>query len=212
MSKLRVNIGMSLDGYISGPNPSEENPLGTGGANLHSWLFALKRFRESHGQDGGEINASTAVTEKRGENLGATIIGRNWFGPDRGPWPTDSWRTGWGQNPPFHNPVFVVTHYPREPLEAVGVPVTFVTDGIESAMRQAKDAAGGQDVHVFGGASVVNQYLAAGLVDELNIALVPLILGGGARLFEGVEQGVIKLKQVSAIDAPGVTHLTYEVS
>jgi dihydrofolate reductase len=213
MSKLRVGITMSLDGYVAGPDQSEENPLGVGGMELHEWFFPLKAFREMHGGEGGEVNASTAVVEERQANLGATIMGRNMFGPVRGPWPDESWRGWWGEDPPYHHPVFVLTHHPRERLEMDGgTTFHFVSDGIESALVQAKEAAGGQDIWLAGGASAVNQYLAAGLVDEIDVSIAPLILGAGERLFEGLANGTIKLRQIRAIDAPGVTHIKYEVT
>lgn len=177
---------MSVDGYVAGPDQSEENPLGVGGMDLHQWFFPLEEFREMHGDVGGETNASSPVIEERRENMGATIMGRNMFGPIRGPWPDDSWRDWWGEDPPYHHPVFVLTHHPREPLEIEGgTTFHFVTDGIESALAQAKDAARGRDVWLAGGAPVVNQYLAAGLVDEIDISVAAVILGSGERLFDG---------------------------
>jgi dihydrofolate reductase len=212
MSKLRLSITMSLDGYAAGPDQSEENPLGVGGMDLHQWFFPLKAFREMHGNVGGEVNASSAVVDERRAEIGATIMGRNMFGPVRGPWPDQSWRGWWGEDPPYHHPVFVLTHHPREPLEmAGGTTFHFVTDGIESALAQATDAARGSDIWLAGGASAVNQYLAARLVDEIDVSIAPLILGDGARLFEGVGRGTLALEQIRAVDAPGVTHIKYEV-
>ena len=212
MGRLRLTITMSLDGYVAGPDQSEENPLGVGGMALHKWFFPLKEFREMHGEQGGETGPSSAVVTERRANTGATIMGRNMFGPVRGPWPDDSWRGWWGEDPPYHHPVFVLTHHSREPLEMEGgTTFHFVTDGIESALAQARDAAAGQDVWLAGGASVVNQYVAAGLVDEIDISIVPVMLGAGERLFEGVAPGVVKLTQVRAVEAPGVTHIKYEV-
>jgi dihydrofolate reductase len=213
MSKLRLTITMSLDGYVAGRDQSEENPLGIGGMDLHEWFFPLRAFREMHGEHGGEVNASSAVVGESRANIGATIMGRNMFGPVRGPWPDESWRGWWGEEPPYHHPVFVLTHHPREPLEmAGGTTFHFVSDGIESALAQANEAARGRDVWLAGGASVANQYLAARLVDEVNLSIAPLILGGGARLFEGLDRGTLRLKQIRAVDAPGVTHIKYEVS
>jgi len=212
MSRLRLGITMSLDGYVGGPDQSEENPLGVGGMELHEWFFPLKEFREMHGEQGGKIDASSAVVQERRANIGATIMGRNMFGPVRGPWRDESWRGWWGEDPPYHHPVFVLTHHPREPLEMEGgTTFSFVSDGIESALAQAKDAAGGRDVWLAGGASVVNQYLAAGLMDEIDISIAPVILGSGARLFDTVQPGVVKLKQLRAVEAPEVTHIKYEV-
>ncbi len=212
MSKLRLGIAMSLDGYVAGPDQDEENPLGVNGQELHEWVFPLKEFREMHGESGGETNASSAVLQERQANIGATIMGRNMFGPTRGEWPEEAWRGWWGDDPPYHHPVFVLTHYSREPLEMQGgTTFHFVTDGIESALAQAKEAAQGRDVWLAGGASAVNQYLAAGLVEAIDISIAPVILGSGARLFEGVQHGAVKLEQVRAVDAPGVTHIRYMV-
>jgi dihydrofolate reductase len=207
-----MTIAMSLDGYAAGADQDEDNPLGIGGMQLHEWFFPLKEFRESHGGQGGETNASSAVIRERQADIGATIMGRNMFGPVRGDWPDESWRGWWGEEPPYHHPVFVLTHHPRAPLVMEGgTTFHFVTDGIESALAQARNAAGGQDVWLAGGASVVNQYLAAGLVDELDISIAPVILGVGERLFDGLERGAVELEQVRAVDAPGVTHVKYRV-
>jgi dihydrofolate reductase len=212
MAKLRLHITMSLDGYVAGPDQDEENPLGIGGVALHEWVFPLKEFQDMHGGEGGETNASSAVVQERWANIGATIMGRNMFGPIRGQWPDDSWRGWWGEEPPYHHPVFVLTHHPREPLEMQGgTTFEFVTDGIESALAKAKEAAQGADVWLAGGASVSNQYLAAGLVDEIDVSIAPILLGGGERLFEGVEGGSLDLRQIRAVDAPGVIHIKYEV-
>ena len=212
MSKLRLSITMSLDGYAAGPDQSEKNPLGVGGMDLHQWLFPLEAFREAHGGDGGETNASSEVVEERWANIGATIMGRNMFGPVRGAWPDESWHGWWGEDPPYHHRVFVLTHHPRQPLQMEGgTTFHFVDDGIESALAQAQDAAGERDIGLAGGASVVNQYLEARLVDEIDLSIAPVILGAGARLFDGVESGRFSLNQIRAVDAPGVTHIKYEV-
>ena len=211
MSKLRFNIAMSLDGFVAGPNQSEENGLGVGGEVLHEWLLPLAVFREMHGGEGGEVNASTPVVESWFENVGGVLMGRNMFGGGPGPWGDDPWTGWWGEEPPFHVPVFVLTHHPREPLEMKGgTTFYFVTDGIESALDQARDAAGGKDVSLGGGANVAQQYLAAGLIDEVEISIVPRLLGDGERLLDNLGPGV-KLEQVRAIEAPGVTHLKYRV-
>jgi dihydrofolate reductase len=213
MSKLRLSITMSLDGYVAGPDQSEENPLGVGGTELHEWAFSLEAFKRTHGGEGGEINASSEVVEERRANIGATIMGRNMFGPVRGPWPDQSWRGWWGDDPPYHHPVFVLTHQPREPLEMQGgTTFHFVTDGIESALARAREAAHGGDVCLAGGASVANQYLAARLVDQIDLSIAPVILGAGARPFEGLERNAVTLQQARAVDAPGVTHIRYHVS
>jgi dihydrofolate reductase len=213
MSRLRLMITMSLDGYVAGLRQSEEDPLGEGAMALHEWFFPLGAFREMHGEQGGETNASLAVVEERRANVGATIMGRNMFGPVRGAWLDESWRGWWGEDPPYHHPVFVLTHHAREPLEMQGgTTFHFVTEGIESALARARDAAEGGDVWLAGGASVANQYLAAGLVDEIDLSISPVILGGGERLFEGLERGSLKIEQVRAVDAPGVTHVKYVVA
>jgi dihydrofolate reductase len=206
-----MNITMSLDGYVAGPDQSEENPLGVGGMDLHGWAFELEAWRKQQGQKGGEVNASTPVVEEAQSNVGAAVMGRNMFGGGPGPWSKDpSWNGWWGDNPPYHTPVFVLTHHPREPLKMEGgTTFIFVTDGIESALEQAKQAAGGQDVLLGGGANVVQQYLAAGLVDEFELHVVSILLGGGERLLENV--GSPRLEQVRAIEAPGVTHIKYRL-
>jgi dihydrofolate reductase len=212
MGKLRLTITMSLDGYVAGPDQSEEHPLGVGGLQLHEWFFPLKAFREMHGGEGGATNLSSGVVEERRAGIGATIMGRNMFGGGPGPWGNVPWRGWWGENPPYHHPVFVLTHHKRAPLEMEGdTTFYFVTDGPESALAQATAAAQGQDIWLAGGASAVNQYLAAGLVDEIDISIAPVILAGGERLFEGLEPGALKLAQIRAIDAPGVTHIKYRV-
>jgi dihydrofolate reductase len=210
VSNVRVHISVSADGYVAGPNQSIENPLGEGGESLHDWMVALRSWRERHGMEGGEVNASSAVVEESQANVGAEIMGRGKFGGGPGPWGADPWRGWWGEEPPFHMPVFVLTRHPREPLTLADTTFTFVTDGIDSALEQARASAAGKDVFIGGGASVINQYLAAGLVDELELHIVPVVLGGGARLFEGVGPD-LKLEQVRAVEAPGVTHLKYRV-
>jgi dihydrofolate reductase len=165
-----------------------------------------------HGGEGGETNASSAVVQERWANIGSTIMGRNMFGPIRGQWPDDSWRGWWGEDPPYHYDVFVVTHHPREPVEMQGgTTYHFVTDGIERALERATESANGQDVMLWGGAQIINQYLAAGLLQELELHIVPVLLGGGARLFHNLGGAEIKLEQVRAVEAPGVTHVKYSV-
>jgi dihydrofolate reductase len=202
---------MSLDGFVAGPNQSVDNPLGIGGMRLHEWAFELAAWRAPHGLEGGETNASTKVVEELLANVGATVMGRNMFGGHPGPWNNrDPWNGWWGVNPPFHHPVFVLTHYARAPLELDGgTTFTFVTDGIESALDQARRAARGKDVSLAGGASAAQQYLAAGLVDEMEISLVPTLLGSGERLFEGVGDDLHGLELVRAVAEPKVTHLKF---
>ena len=210
MSKIRTHISMSLDGCVAGPNQSHDNPLGEGGEQLHDWVVRLKTWRARHGMDGGEDNASSSIVEQETDNIGAEIMGRGMFGPpEGGPW-EESWHGWWGEDPPFHMPVVVLTHHAREPLTLSDTTFNFVTDGIESALAQAREAAGDKDVFIGGGASIINQYLAAGLVDEIELHVVPLLLGSGARLLEGVGPE-IKLEQLRAVEAPGVTHLKYRV-
>jgi dihydrofolate reductase len=211
MSKLRCHISISLDGCVAGPNQSEENPLGEGGERLHDWVVALGSWREAHGKAGGEVNESTRIHRESTENIGAAVMGRNMFGPVQGgDWGDGRWTGWWGEDPPFHYTVFVLTHYPRDPVEMKGgTTYHFVTDGIESALEQATRAAGGKDVGLWGGADAVNQYLAAGLLDELELHVVPLLLGDGARLFDGV--GDVRLEQIRAVEGPGVTHVKYRV-
>jgi dihydrofolate reductase len=213
MSKLRCHISMSADGFVAGPNQSEESPLGEGGERLHDWVVSLAAWREAHDKQGGEVNESSRIMEETLENVGAAVMGRNMFGPIGGGDWDEQWKGWWGDNPPYHYDVFIVTHHPREPVEMQGgTTFHFVTDGIERALERAKEAANGQDVGLWGGAQVINQYLAAGLLDELELHIVPILLGGGARLFDDLGGADIKLEQVRAVEAPGVTHLKYRVS
>ena len=211
MSNVRFQISVSLDGYVAGPDQTEENPLGVGGENLHEWVVKLEAWRRPHGLEGGEVNASTPVMEEIQTNVGATIMGRNMFGGGPGPWiEDDPWTGWWGDDPPFHTPVYVLTHHAREPLEMEGgTTFFFITDGIESALEQATAAAGQKDVQIGGGADVIQQFLAAGLVDEFDLHVVPVLLGDGARLLENV--GNLELEQLRSLDAPGVTHIKYRV-
>jgi dihydrofolate reductase len=214
MSKLRCHISISADGFVAGPNQSEAEPLGEGGEQLHDWVVSLAAWREPHGKQGGEVNESTPIMEESLENVGAGVMGRNMFGPPGGgDWGDGEWKGWWGDEPPFHYDVFIVTHHPREPVEMEGgTTFSFVTDGIETALQRAKESAGGQDVMLSGGAEIINQYLAAGLLDELDLHVVPVLLGGGARLFEDLGDAEVALEQVRAVDAPGVTHIKYRVS
>ena len=201
---------MSLDGFAAGPDQSRENPLGVGGEKLHSWAFATRSFRSAHGMEGGEIGLDDDHTATWNENIGATIMGRNMFGPVRGEWGESEWKGWWGDNPPYHAPVFVLSHHAREPIEMEGgTTFYFVTDGIESALKKAKKAAGNRDVKIMGGANTVNQYLAAGLIDELWLHIVPVTIGKGARLFEGVPD--LKLEPVEISGTSVVTHIRYKV-
>jgi dihydrofolate reductase len=214
MAKLILDISMSLDGFVAGPNQTLDDPLGKGGEQLHEWAFATKVFRERHGQSGGEDNADSKVMAETLRSTGATLMGRRMFSGGEGPWDKDpnagAW---WGDDPPFHHPVFVLTHHPREPVtKEGGTTFTFVTDGIESALEQALAAAGGKDVAIGGGADVAQQYLAAGLLDELHIHVAPVLLGGGVRLFgDDLGPEAPALESTRVIESPAVTHLTYRV-
>jgi len=201
---------MSLDGYTAGPQQSKKNPLGVGGQRLHEWVFPLAAWRAMHGLEGGEVNESTRVVEESLANIGATIMGRNMFGGHPGPWVVKRpWKGWWGANPPYHHPVFVLTHHPRPPLVLEGGNTfTFVTEGIEAALEQARGAARGKDVSLAGGAKAAQQYLGAGLVDEMEIHLVPILLGAGERLFEGVKD-LGGLRLVRTVAAPDVAHLKF---
>jgi len=212
MSKLRFTISMSLDGFVAGPDPSLENPLGIGGEQLHEWALSLAAWRAPHGLEGGEVNESSKVVEASLTNVGATIMGRNMFGGGPGPWDDRKpWNGWWGDNPPFHHPVFVLTHHAREPLELEGgTTFTFVTGGIEAALEQARRAADGKDVALSGGAKAAQQYLAAGLLDEMQVSVVPMLLGSGARLFENVGADLHGLEPVHTVGTPKVTHLKFE--
>jgi dihydrofolate reductase len=211
MSKLRFRISMSLDGFVAGPNQSVANPLGVGGMGLHEWVFPLKVWRAMHGMEGGDVDESTPVIEESLANVGATVMGRNMFGGHPGPWDASKpWTGWWGANPPFHHPVFVLTHHARPPLELEGgTTFTFVTDGIEAALDRARRAAGGKDVSLAGGAKAAQQYLAAGLVDEMLISLVPALLGSGERLLDGVGTDLHGLALVRTVAARNVTHLKF---
>jgi dihydrofolate reductase len=205
---------MSADGFVAGPGQSEENPIGVGGLLLHDWAISLAAWRDAHGGQGGEVNESTRIIEETLENIGAGVMGRGMFGPiGGGDWGDGHWKGWWGENPSYHNDVFVVTHHPREPVEMEGgTTFHFVTDGIERALERAKESAGGHDVRLWGGAQTVQQYMAAGLLDELELHVVPVLLGSGERLFEELGDTEINLEQVRAVEAPGVTHIKYRLT
>jgi dihydrofolate reductase len=212
MSKLTFEISMSLDGYVAGPDASTEHPLGIGGEDLHEWVVGLKSWRESHGKEGGEENRDSELLNESVARSGATIMGRRMFSGGEGPWEDDSNRDGWwGDEPPFRQPVFVLTHHERDsqPMEG-GTTFHFVTEGIESALEQARDAAGDKDVAVAGGAEAAQQYLKAGLIDEMLIHVAPVLLGDGVRLFDG-DLGGTELEITRVIESPNVTHIGYRV-
>jgi dihydrofolate reductase len=209
VARLRFRIAMSLDGFTAGSEQSVENPLGGGGERLHEWVIPLAAWRAPHGLKGGKVNQSTPVMEELLANIGATIMGRNMFGGHPGDWDRENpWNGWWGDNPPFHHPVFVLTHHARPPLSLKGTSFTFVTDGIRSAYDQATRAAKGRDVALAGGANVARQYLNAGLVDEMLLHVVPTLLGSGERLFDGVTD-LWGLRPVKTVAAPDVTHLKF---
>jgi dihydrofolate reductase len=209
MSIVTCQITISLDGYAAGPNQSVENPLGEGGERLHEWALATDAWREQHGRSGGERTADSEVIEEVVANVGAHVMGRNMFDHGRGDWDPE-WRGWWGEDPPFHAPVYVLTHHRREPLEMQGgTTFHFVTDGIESALEQARAAAGERDVSIAGGASTVQQYLRAGLLDELYLHITPVVLGAGERLLDDV--GDPTLEPVKVVASPAVTHVKYRV-
>jgi dihydrofolate reductase len=208
---VTYGASISLDGFTAGVDQSVENPIGVGGRRLHEWITELALWRESHGEDGGIETPSTDVLKTARAKLGAYVMGRNMFGGGPGPWGDDPWNGWWGEDPPFHLPVFVVTHHARPPLECEGgTTFTFVTDGVESAVAHAVEAAAGGDVMISGGSTVARQALAAGLVDEIQLDLVPVLLGGGVRLFEDGDD--FGFEQVSVVEGRGVTHLTYRVA
>jgi dihydrofolate reductase len=188
---VRVNgISVSIDGYAAGPNQDIDHPLGVGGERLHDWALATRAFHEMQGEEGGSEGIDNQFADGLRTGIGATIMGRNMFGPIRGDWGDENWTGWWGDNPPYHNDVFVLTHYPREPVSMEGgTTFYFVTDGIESALGRARAAAGDQDVLIAGGASTIQQYLRDGLLDEMHLAFVPVLLGGGERLFDDVGEG-----------------------
>jgi dihydrofolate reductase len=216
MGKLVLDISMSLDGFVAGPDQTLDEPLGAGGELLHEWAFAALRFREQHGLEGGEANVDSDVVDEHLGRVGATVMGRRMFSGGEGAWEddpnADAW---WGDDPPFHHPVFVLTHHAREPVaKQGGTTFTFVTDGVEAALEQAQAAVGGRDIAIGGGATVAQQYLEAGLLDELQLHVVPVLLGDGVRLFDGrVADAPAQLERTRVLESPtGVTHLRYRVA
>lgn len=212
MAKLRLDISVSLDGYVAGPNQTLEEPLGEGGERLHDWVTRLESWRAEHGLEGGERGPDDEVTTESIESTGAWLMGRRMFSNGSGPWADDPKADGWwGDDPPFKGPVFVLTHHEREPVEKEnGTTYTFVTDGIEAALEAAREAAGEKDVLVAGGADVAQQYIAAGLLEELQLHVVPLLLGGGVRLFDDRAE-TQSLELTRLIESPAVTHMQYRL-
>ena len=213
MPKLRLEITMSLDGFVAGPNATVDEPLGRGGERLHEWVVALATWRERHGREGGLRTEDDELVAAAQEATAAVIMGRRMFSGGSGPWEDDPKADGWwGDDPPFRGPVFVLTHHPREPVEkGGGTSYVFVTEGIEAALEQARAAAGDQDILLAGGADVAQQYLRAGLLDELQIHVAPLLLGGGVRLFDDFDGGPIGLEPTKVVSSPAVTHLYYRL-
>jgi dihydrofolate reductase len=214
MGTLRFEITMSLDGLITGPDPGFEHPLGIGGDRLHQWAYGLRGFREAHGETGGETGPDNDLLEESFNAAGAIIMGRRMFSGGEGPWEddpnADAW---WGDDPPFGVPVFILTHHPRETVtKQGGTTFTFVTEGIEAALEQAQAAAGDKDVGIGGGASVAQQYLKAGLLDEMLLHVAPVLMGDGVRLFENhLDDGQVELECTQAIQSPAVNHLRYRI-
>jgi dihydrofolate reductase len=212
VGKVVVNISVSLDGFVAGPNPTLEEPLGKNGERLHEWITETESWREQHGLEGGESNPDSELVKEAVATVGAYVMGRKMFSGGSGPWESDPRSMGWwGEEPPFHTPVFVLTHHAREPEEMQGgTTFYFVTDGIEVAVERAREAAGDRDVAIAGGATAVQQGLAAGLVDELEVHVAPILLGGGTRLF-GEDADPVRLEATRVLASPRVTHVKFDV-
>ena len=209
MSRLRVNsFTISIDGYGAGPHQDLENPLGLGGTALHDWAFATRTFQKMFGSDGGATGVDDDFAARGFANIGAWIIGRNMFGPIRGAWPDDQWKGWWGEDPPYHVPVFVLSHHSRASIAmAGGTTFHFVTDGIESALKRAKESARGQDVRLGGGVATIRQYLRAGLIDEMHLAIAPTLLGSGEHLFAGMDIVALGYRCTEHISTANATHV-----
>lgn len=209
MTRLRVNaFAISLDGFGAGPSQSLDDPLGKGGLALHGWSHTTRTFQRMFGKEGGETGVSDEFVARGFENLGAWILGRNMFGPVRGPWPDESWKGWWGDDPPYHTPVFVLTHHRRDPIAMRGgTTFHFVTDGIDAALTRARDAAKGRDVRLGGGVATIRQYLAAGLIDTMHLAVAPVLLGSGENLLAGIDLPRLGYQVAEHAPAPGVTHV-----
>ena len=210
MGLVTCQISISLDGFVAGPNQSLENPLGEGGLRLHEWVFATSSWHRRQGEAGGTEGPDSEVLDEVAEGIGAYVMGRNMFAPGRGEWDPE-WKGWWGEDPPYHTPVFVLTHRPRDPLPMLGgTTFHFITDGIASALEKAQAAAGDQAVSIAGGGSTVRQYLAAGSIDELYLHVAPVLLGHGERIFDGVGDPV--LEPVKVVASPAVTHIKYRIA
>ena len=209
MSKLRVlSFAVSMDGYGAGPNQDLQNPLGVRGPELMEWFFHTRVWQKMHGNDGGETGVDNSIAEKGFEGIGAWILGRNMFGPIRGPWPDESWKGWWGEEPPYHTPVFVLTHHARAPIKMKGdTEFFFVTDGIQSALKQAKAAAGGRDIRIGGGVATIRQYLRAGLIDELHLVIRPVLMGSGEHLWNGIDMHALGYECVKHVAGERAMHV-----
>ncbi len=209
MNKLRVHcLSISADGYGAGPNQTLENPMGEGGFALHDWAFETRTFRQMFGRDGGSTDIDDGFAVRSFDNIGAWILGRNMFGPVRGPWPDDNWKGWWGEDPPYHVPVYVLTHHPRPSITMQGGTVFhFITDGIHAALEQARQAAGARDVRLGGGVSTVRQYLERGLVDEMHVAISPVLLGRGEALFAGLDLPALGYEVQERVNTTSAMHL-----
>ena len=209
MSRLRVHcFGVSVDGFGAGPNQDINNPLGVGGVNLHQWVFPTRTFQKIHGNGEGATGIDNDFAERGFDRIGAWILGRNMFGPIRGPWPDDQWKGWWGENPPYHTQVFVLTHYKRPPIHMEGgTTFHFITDGIHSALQRAKEAANGLDVRLGGGPATIRQYLQAGLIDQLHLAIAPVILGSGENLLGGLDLVKFGYQCTENVTSPAALHI-----
>jgi len=209
MSKVRVAaFSISIDGFGAGLRQDLQNPLGVRGTELHTWFFHTQAFKKMHGESGGTAGIDNDIAAQSFENVGAWILGRNMFGPVRGPWKADSWKGWWGDSPPYHTPVFVLTHYARSPLAMEGgTTFHFVTDGLESALKRAKEAANGKDVRIGGGVSVIRQYVVAGQIDEMHLAVSPVLLGEGEHLFAGINLDQLGFRVVRTVPGENATHV-----
>ena len=209
MSRLRVgNFSLSLDGFGAGPDQSPDNPLGVGGEALHDWFIPTRTFLQVHGKEGGTTGVDDGFAARVHANIGAWIMGRNMFGPVRGPWPDENWTGWWGDNPPFHCPVFVLTHHDRAPVTMAGGTIYhFVTDGVEAALERAVEAANGKDVLIGGGVATVRQYLRAGLIDEMHLAISPILLGSGEHLFADIDTARLGYRCTEHVPTANATHV-----
>jgi dihydrofolate reductase len=212
MPKLRVHaFSISLDGYGAGPDQSLDNPLGVGGMGLHGWALATRTIRQMFGKEGGDTGIDDGFARRGFDNIGAWILGRNMFGPVRGPWPDDTWKGWWGDNPPYHCPVFVLTNHPRASIAMEGgTTFHFVTDGIDGALQSAREAAGTRDVRLGGGVATIQQYLRAGLIDEMHLAISPVLLGRGEHLFGGIDAIALGYRCAEHVATAAATHIVLE--